>query len=69
MDKVDFDFLEKIVGKEFISLRDEIAEDLAHDELGTVFSYPDVHVVVSDKYQIIYPITVSKNELKISNGN
>jgi glycolate oxidase len=53
MNKTDFDFLEKLVGKEFVFLKDEIAEDLAHDELGTVFSYPEVHVIVSDKFQIM----------------
>ncbi len=53
MNKTDFDFLENLVGEEFVFLKNEIAEDLAHDELGTVFSYPEVHVVVSDKFQIM----------------
>lgn len=53
MDITDFFFLEKVVGKEHIIIKDEIEEDLAHDELKTVFSYPEIVVSVTDKNQVI----------------
>ncbi len=53
MNQQDFLFIEKIVGKENTSIKDEIEEDLAHDELKTVFSYPEIHVIVIDKTQIM----------------
>ena len=53
MDITDFFFLEKVVGKEHIIIKDEIEEDLAHDELKTVFSYPEIVVSVTDKQQVM----------------
>ena len=44
--------LQKIVGKESIKVASDIEKDLAHDELGTVFSYPEVYVAVTDKFQV-----------------
>lgn len=53
MGKDDIQFLIDIVGEENIKQENEIEKDLAHDELGTVFSYPDAHVIVFDKFQVI----------------
>jgi len=53
MTQEDFSFLAGIVGSEFISIKDDIEEDLAHDELKTVFSYPEIHVSVINKLQIM----------------
>ena len=53
MDQADFTFLEKIVGTENITTKNNIEEDLAHDELKTVFAYPEVHIIVNDKFQIM----------------
>ncbi|MCK5761327.1 MAG: FAD-binding oxidoreductase [Candidatus Izimaplasma sp.] len=53
MTQEDFSVLESIVGIESISIKDDIEEDLAHDELKTVFSYPEIHVFVTNKNQIM----------------
>jgi len=53
MDQADFTFLEKIVGTENITTKNNIEEDLAHDELKTVFAYPEVHIIVNEKFQIM----------------
>jgi len=53
MNQEDFTFLKKLVGNENVSTKNDIEEDLAHDELKTVFAYPEVHVVVTDKFQIM----------------
>ena len=53
MNQEDFTFLEGIVGSENTKVKDEIEEDLAHDELKAVFSYPEIHVFVIDKFQIM----------------
>lgn len=63
MTKEDFAFLENIVGRENISTKDEIEEDLAHDELKTVFSYPEIHVSVTDKFQIMKIMKYANNNL------
>ncbi len=53
MQQADFTFLENLVGKENLKIKDQIEEDLAHDELKTVFAYPEVHLIVTDKFQIM----------------
>ena len=63
MNQEDFTFLENIVGSENVSIKDNIEEDLAHDELKTVFSYPEAHVFVTDKFQIIKIMKYANNVL------
>ena len=46
---IDIQKLNSIVGENNTHIGDNIEKDLAHDELGTVFSYPEVHVVVENK--------------------
>ena len=45
-------FLKEIVGEASIKVDEQIEKDLAHDELGTVVSFPEVYVAVRDKYQV-----------------
>ncbi|MDD4069323.1 MAG: FAD-linked oxidase C-terminal domain-containing protein [Candidatus Izemoplasmatales bacterium] len=52
MDNDDFVFLKSIVKEENIILRDDIEEDFSHDELQTVYAYPEVHIYPTDKKQI-----------------
>lgn len=52
MNQSDYDWLKEIVKKENIFIAGEINKDVSHDELGSVFAFPDVHVFVKDKYQI-----------------
>lgn len=53
IDNEDLLFLESIVGIDNLKTKEHIEEDLAHDELGTVFSYPEVHITVNDKFQVM----------------
>ncbi|MCF7931225.1 MAG: FAD-binding oxidoreductase [Acholeplasmataceae bacterium] len=48
----DLNHLINIVGAAQVTTGDQISHDLSHDELGTVFSFPEVHIFVQDKYQI-----------------
>ncbi len=52
MNETDFNEIIAIVGKEQAFIGEHIEKDYAHDELGTVLSYPEIHVFVSDKYQV-----------------
>lgn len=52
MNQNDYDWLREIVTKENVFIGDDINKDVSHDELGSVFAFPDAHVFVSDKYQI-----------------
>ncbi|MDC0558831.1 FAD-binding oxidoreductase [Candidatus Izimaplasma bacterium] len=63
MNKDDIQFLSTIVGEENIHTKDQIVEDLAHDELGTVFAYPDAHILVTDKYQVSKIMKYASEEL------
>lgn len=66
--KQDISYIKHIVGDESLFMGDNIEKDFSHDELGTVFAYPEIHVTPSDKYQIskimayahqhIIPVTV-----------
>lgn len=64
IDKKDLEFLEKLVGQENIKFNSQIEKDLAHDELGTIISFPEVFVSVVDKIQI-QKIMKYANELHI----
>lgn len=48
----DISYLTSIIGEGFIKTGDAIEKDLAHDELGTVFNYPEVYVEITEKQQI-----------------
>ncbi len=48
----DINYIKSIFGQENTLIGDQIESDFAHDELGTVSSYPEVHVIAYDKYQI-----------------
>ena len=63
MNEEDFSFLKSIVGEENVKLESVIEEDLAHDELGTVFSYPEVHIIVNDKFQIMKIMKYANEEV------
>ena len=64
----DILFLVGVVGEDNLVERENIEKDYAHDELGTVIAYPEVHIFVNDKTQIqeimkyayknIIPVTV-----------
>jgi glycolate oxidase len=68
MNQEDFDFLKSLVGAEHLRVHNEIEKDLSHDELGTVFGYPEAHITVTQKshiqavmkyaYQENIPVTV-----------
>ena len=51
-DKSDFEFLKEIVGKENIILKENLAVDYTHDELNTVYAYPDVYLLVNNKSEV-----------------
>lgn len=53
IDNNDIFILSNIVGENNLKHNDNIAEDLAHDELGTIVAYPEVHVIVTNKSQVI----------------
>ena len=61
MNQKDFDYLKSIVGKR-LTLFDNIEDDYAHDELGTVQKKPDVHIFVKDKYEISKIMTYAYQE-------
>jgi glycolate oxidase len=48
----DIKYLSDIVGKDFAFTGEHIEKDFSHDELGTVSHYPEIHLLVKDKYQI-----------------
>lgn len=52
MDMNDISNLIEIVGKENTKSFDEIEKDFAHDELKTIFHYPEMHVIVTEKLQV-----------------
>jgi glycolate oxidase len=68
MDQSDFNYLKSLVGNEQIRMHNEIEKDFSHDELGTVFGFPEAHVTVIEKshiqaimkyaYQENIPVTV-----------
>ncbi|MCR3905407.1 MAG: FAD-binding oxidoreductase [Tenericutes bacterium] len=68
MDQSDFSYLKSLVGNEQIRIHNEIEKDFSHDELGTVFGFPEAHVTVIEKshiqaimkyaYQENIPVTV-----------
>ncbi|MBU1020842.1 MAG: FAD-binding oxidoreductase, partial [Firmicutes bacterium] len=49
----DMDALRIIVGEKNIKSSHDIEKDFAHDELGTVVSYPEVYVAVESKFQVM----------------
>lgn len=53
IDEKDTTFLTNVVGIKNIKTAGNIEKDLAHDELGTVFAYPEVYVQVEDKQQVM----------------
>ncbi len=64
IDSKDITYLESIVGKENIKTEKEIEKDYAHDELKTIFHYPDVHITVTNKSQIV-DVMKYANDFKI----
>lgn len=48
----DIAYLTSIVGKEQAFTGHHIEKDYAHDELGTISSFPEIHVFVTDKHQV-----------------
>lgn len=62
IDQTDIDVLSLIVGMEYIHIGTSIEEDVAHDELGTVFARPEVHLFVINKQQISQIMTYANQE-------
>lgn len=52
LNQEDIKYIESIFGPDHTFKGDEIEHDYAHDELGTVQAYPEIHVTATDKYQI-----------------
>ncbi len=52
MSEEDFKFLKALVGNDQVTVLNDIEKDYAHDELGTVFGYPEAHVKVTEKIQV-----------------
>ena len=52
LNQEDIKYIESIFGSDHTFIGDEIEHDYAHDELGTVQAYPEIHVTATDKYQI-----------------
>jgi len=52
MTNEDFSFLKALVGNENVTVLNDIEKDFAHDELGTVVSFPEAHVIVKEKNQV-----------------
>ena len=48
----DILYIQSIFGGDHTFLGDAIEHDFAHDELGTVQAYPEIHVTATDKHQI-----------------
>ncbi len=53
MTKEHFEYLRNIVGDNNIKVLDEIEEDFAHDELVQVIAYPEAHITVNNKEEIV----------------
>ncbi len=52
INSTDISIFNDIVGKDSVILKEDIEKDFTHDELQTVYAYPDVHIYVKDKFQI-----------------
>ena len=52
LNQADIKYLKEIVGHEFTFVGEQIEKDFSHDELDTVSHYPEIHLLVKDKYQI-----------------
>jgi glycolate oxidase len=52
IDNIDVNKMIEIVGQENTKSFDDIEKDYAHDELKTVFHYPEIHVIVTEKNQV-----------------
>lgn len=52
INQTDIEYFISIVGEESVFSGSHIEEDVTHDELGTVFAHPDVHLKVVNKNQI-----------------
>lgn len=52
MNQKDFDYLTSIVGIGNISFNDQIENDFAHDELGTIEHAPEAHLYITNKNQV-----------------
>ena len=64
LNQEDILYIKSIFGDEHTFLGDQIEHDYAHDELGTVSAYPEIHVTATDKFQISKVMKYS-NEKKI----
>ena len=52
LNQEDILYIKSIFGDEHTFLGDQIEHDYAHDELGTVSAYPEIHATATDKFQI-----------------
>lgn len=52
LNQEDILYIKSIFGVEHTFLGDQIEHDYAHDELGTVSAYPEIHATATDKFQI-----------------
>lgn len=52
LNQEDILYIKSIFGEEHTFLGDQIEHDYAHDELGTVSAYPEIHATATDKFQI-----------------
>ncbi len=52
LNQEDIKYIESIFGADYTFIGDDIEHDYAHDELGTVQAYPEIHVTATNKYQI-----------------
>lgn len=59
----DIAYITDIVGKESTYVGEQIEKDFSHDELGTVFAYPEIHITPIDKYQISKIMTYANDHL------
>ena len=53
MTKEHFEYISNIVGANNIKVANEIEEDFAHDELVQITAYPEAHVTVNNKEEIV----------------
>ncbi len=60
--KEDIDILSSYVDQDRIFTKDMIEKDFAHDELGTVSAFPDVHILVLTKHEISHVMAYAYKE-------
>jgi glycolate oxidase len=59
----DYEKLVEIVGNQHVYINEDIQIDVTHDELKTIQSKPDFHVIVEDKFQVSKIMTYANQHL------